>query len=80
MHHYKRLKGSDDVLNHVNKTKQLVARHRTSKVVLVIDNVDMLAGLEGAGRSTLQELNSWADGHRLKVVGISLVPLVDLRL
>ena len=80
MYHYKRLKGSDDVLNHVNKTKQLVARHRTGKVVLVIDNVDMLAGLEEAGRSTLQELNEWADGKRLKVVGISLVPLVDLRL
>ena len=80
MYHYKRLHGHDDVLNHVNKTKQLVARHRTSKVVLVIDNVDMLAGLEGVGRSTLQELNEWADGKRLKVVGISLVPLVDLRL
>ena len=77
---YNQLDGHDDVLKHVDATKKLTARHRTGRVVLVIDNVDMLAGLEGVGRSTLQELNEWADGKRLKVVGISLVPLVDLRL
>ena len=75
---YNQLDGHDDVLKQVDATKRLQARHRTGRVVLVIDNVDMMAGLEVDGRGTLKDLNEWADGHRLKVLGISLAPLVDL--